>query len=909
MSRPKVFQAAVLTIVFSCFADTCERFPALLHSGDSFRRGFSKVSSHSYWVELSKGDLLELTAFQEGADVEVHLKAAGLDQDFDSLNLDHGPEHACHIAAHGEVVSIRVNLLGSRTGGAYRLSIVADADASPGRLAAARHLIESERSKPDLFQPGNTNPELSQYDRALRQYGNNFWEWVDLDDVLHQTVVLDRIGGFLQSATESVQSSLDLDLTLRYGHVGLQTWQKLGNLPGELTLLAILSEAYLRLGRPQFAEQLLETGLDLPLEFKPIERARLLVSLGSAKDALSTSESKGGLRKAPPGMSEFDEALKLMHGSQWHRLQGICDRRAHALMRAGDFQGAREGYEAALRYCGPKASCRAIVGANLAELLLKENRPQDAYTIALRSVQTLQALPHRDPVAEPVALRFLARSEQRLGRLHEALEHTKRAVEIIDEDRSAARSTPIRDQLTSSRYPLYELYRDLLLELAEVEPQANYGRLAFEAWEEARLRGVLETISPPPPDFNSTPAGIVSEMWRLLGSQPPYRVGTSHSSFPKVRTMSVEDIQRELIPDKAVLVAFSLGREKSVVWSITPHTLKVHALPDIGEISELAGRYLSALRTSGTDARVARSYGGQLSQVLLRPVSDQIRGTNLVLIIADGALQYIPFADLPIEGERPLVDQARIAYLPSASTIRQIRTRGQQRSASTAFSFFGDPLFEPSSGLARGGSTKVQSTSTASPPLPLPHTRREVSTAARLLSREGAHVMLGADATRENFLSKTTQESRVIHVASHAKQDTGLPELSSILFSQLDERGNSVESALRLHEIGRLHLKADLVVLSACETALGPDIKGEGIMGFPREFIRAGASSVLVSLWNINDEGTADFIEDFYLALSHGQTAAAALQTAQSKAYSAGKSPFFWAGFVLQGDWRTIVAN
>jgi CHAT domain-containing protein len=148
-----------------------------------------------------------------------------------------------------------------------------------------------------------------------------------------------------------------------------------------------------------------------------------------------------------------------------------------------------------------------------------------------------------------------------------------------------------------------------------------------------------------------------------------------------------------------------------------------------------------------------------------------------------------------------------------------------------------------------------------------------------------------------------------VHIASHAVPDNARPELSSIVLSLFDAEGRSQDGLLRLHDLyDNVSLRADLVVLSACETAIGKDVPGEGLMGLARGFLAAGAAAVVGSLYKVQEEPTLEFMKAFYRGLLGPDklSPAAALRAAQLKLLAEPRfsDPFFWSGFVLMGDPR-----
>jgi CHAT domain-containing protein len=189
----------------------------------------------------------------------------------------------------------------------------------------------------------------------------------------------------------------------------------------------------------------------------------------------------------------------------------------------------------------------------------------------------------------------------------------------------------------------------------------------------------------------------------------------------------------------------------------------------------------------------------------------------------------------------------------------------------------------------------------------LPFSRQEAETIIALAPRGTALLALGFEAKRETVTSEGLAAYRIVHLATHGIVNTRQPELSGVVLSLLDRQGRKQDGFLRLHEIVELQLGAELVVLSACQTGLGRDLRGEGIVGLTRAFMRAGAPRVVASLWQVDDLATAELMKRFYRAMLGGQlTPAAALRSAQRE-LAAGRrwsAPYYWAGFVLHGEWR-----
>jgi CHAT domain-containing protein len=188
----------------------------------------------------------------------------------------------------------------------------------------------------------------------------------------------------------------------------------------------------------------------------------------------------------------------------------------------------------------------------------------------------------------------------------------------------------------------------------------------------------------------------------------------------------------------------------------------------------------------------------------------------------------------------------------------------------------------------------------------LPATSYEAQALAALVPAEQRFVASGFDASREAVLGAALEQYRYVHFATHGLVDARYPGLSALALSQFDEQGTARNGFLRLHDIYNLRLDADVAVLSACETALGRDIRGEGLVGLTQGFMSAGARSVVASLWQTPDRAAAELMSRFYRHLLQGdQLPAAALRSAQSELAAERRfaDPYFWSGFVLIGDW------
>jgi CHAT domain-containing protein len=292
-----------------------------------------------------------------------------------------------------------------------------------------------------------------------------------------------------------------------------------------------------------------------------------------------------------------------------------------------------------------------------------------------------------------------------------------------------------------------------------------------------------------------------------------------------------------------------------------------------------------------------------------------------LLVVADGPLDFIPFAALlDPRTKSPLIDSYEIVRLPSATALAVLRESAASRQPRphSNIAVLSDPVFDSHDERLTGA---VGRTTEALPAaltstlretgLTLPRLAFSYSEAAAIekAAPRGTRVdvMRGTDANRNFVTSSSLGTYRIIHFATHGLLNPDSPALSGIVLSLVDKQGRPQDGFLRLHDIYNLHLNADLVVLSACQTALGQQINGEGVIGLSRGFFYAGAERVLASLWAVEDSATANFMGSFYVDfLSKQMTPAAALRAAQLELRRKPQwsSPYFWAAFELQGEWR-----
>src|SRR5262245_27844594 len=415
----------------------------------------------------------------------------------------------------------------------------------------------------------------------------------------------------------------------------------------------------------------------------------------------------------------------------------------------------------------------------------------------------------------------------------------------------------------------------------------------------------------------------------------------SYAALTQPVPLDVNDIQTKVLDEGTVLLEYALGAEKSFLWVVTPKSVDVFDLPSRAEIESAAKRVYELLTARNQKlqketpaARAARvrqadeaflTAAAKVSSMLLGPAVARI-GSKRLLIVGEGVLQYLPFAALPepapdgAANQSPLIATHEIITVPSASVIAVLRreTAGRKQAAKT-LAVLADPVFSAddarvaqqksnTSAPAKAAADAIRSATDVGLQdfVRLRFSRSEAEEIARMAPAESTLKALDFDASRETVLSRDLGQYRIVHFATHSLLNNEHPELSGVVLSLVDRGGRPQNGFLRLYDIYNLRLGSDLVVLSACQTALGGEIKGEGLIGLTRGFLHAGAPRVVATLWEIDDRTTAEVMKRFYEAmLVRGERPAAALRAAQAAMWrtKGWDAPYYWAAFTLQGEW------
>jgi len=440
-------------------------------------------------------------------------------------------------------------------------------------------------------------------------------------------------------------------------------------------------------------------------------------------------------------------------------------------------------------------------------------------------------------------------------------------------------------------------------------------------------------------ELNALTTEIDQVQSRIRETSPPY------AALTQPVPLDVKDIQAKVLDEDTVLLEYALGAEKSFLWAVTPKSVDIFDLPSRGEIESAAKRVYELLTARNQKplketavARAARVRqadeafivaAAKVSSMLLGPAAARI-GNKRLLIVGEGVLQYLPFAALPepapdgtrTANQAPLIAKHEIITVPSASVVAVLRreTAGRKQAPKT-LAVLADPVFNADDGRVAQQKNNTNAAAKEIAPaeairsgtnvglqdfVRLRFSRSEADEIARLAPAEATLKALDFDASRDTVLKGDLGQYRIVHFATHSLLNNEHPELSGVVLSLVDRSGRPQNGFLRLYDIYNLRLGSDLVVLSACQTALGGEINGEGLIGLTRGFLYAGAPRVVATLWAIDDRTTAEVMKRFYEGmLLRGERPAAALKAAQIATWRTRgwDAPYYWAAFTLQGEW------
>src|SRR6266508_3266931 len=788
----------------------------------------------------------------------------------------------------------------------------------------------------------------------------------------------------------------DMQKALEKYNEALAIKRAIGDRRGEDTILHNIGDVYRALGEPQKAMEKFNEALLLSRELGDRSgEAITLTNIGGVYREL------GDMQKA---LEKYNEALPIR--------QAISDRRGEAvtLGNIGTVYRSLGDMQKALEINNEALPISQATGDRFTEGLILHNIGM-AYNSLGEAQKALdkfnEALSIRGAIGarseEAQTLLGIAQVEQKRGNLTLARQSLEQAVGIIESLRANISGQGLHAFFFASRQEIYQSYIDVLMQMHKQNPAAAFDSLALEISERARARSLLELLKESRADIRQGGDSSLLERERSLRRQinekaaaevrllsrkhTPEEAAAAAKEIAAITTeyeelqgqirarspryaaltqpqpLGLAEIQQLVLDPDTLLLEYSLGDDASHLFLVSQTSLTSHRLPKRAEIEAAARRVremLTAPQPQPGDTEAKRQarvkeagetywkQAAELSRMLLGPVASQL-GRKRLAIVADGALQYIPFAALPApspgndEGRnsgaepQPLFVDHEIVSLPSASTLATLRRETAGRKpAEKSLAVLADPVFTDDDTRVRrdvgkvGAKEKTRSADSDEMDIVslqmsrsgretgvigaeagfgrLLSTRREAGAISALVPERERMQALDFEASRMTALRPELGEYRIVHFATHGMLNNIHPELSGIVLSLVDKEGQPQDGFLRLQDIYNLKLPAELVVLSACQTGLGKEIKGEGLIGLTRGFMYAGAPRIVASLWKVDDRATSELMKRFYQGMLGPEALrpAGALRQAQLSIWKQKqwREPYYWAAFVLQGEWK-----
>ena len=701
----------------------------------------------------------------------------------------------------------------------------------------------------------------------------------------------------------------------------------------------------------------------------------------------------------------FKKAIETAQKSNNKRQEAMfAGNLAQAFFALGDAKKSLETLDEALKInleLSDKIG-EATILKKLGQMQLKTGEIEKATENLNKAFEIFTSLEDKQNTAE--TLLSLAKSDAKKGNLELSQKKTEESIRLIETLRSRVETSELRDSFSANLQDYYGFYIEILMQRFAKEKDKSFSALALQVNERAHARGLLNLLSESNANIREgvnakllqketdlknllsarrenltkvlsgkskaeTVEKLKIEIEQIRGEfeqiQAKIRASSPrYAALTQPKTLDLKAIQTEVLDENSILLEYALGEEKSFLWIVSKNDFQTIELPAKSEIENLARKFYQALTARNKQIKFEtaneredrifiadsdlQKFSRELSAKIIAPAARFIENKQL-LIVADGALQYVPFAALQVpsskfkvqseenkgNGQRTmnkehfLIETNEIVNLPSASVLAVLRneTANRQIPAKT-LAVLADPIFDKtderfqeiarktkpkpefiavSKNKTRGGGSEFSLTRDGLDLPRLPFTRREADLISATVPENKREKLLDFSVNKAAAMSSGLSDFQYIHFATHGFINNENPELSGIVFSMLDEKGMERDGFLRVGDIYNLKFPAEMVVLSGCQTGLGKEIKGEGLIGLTRGFMYAGTKRVTVSLWDVNDEGTSELMARLYREMFGKKISPAkALRLAQISLINSKKwnNPYFWSTFILQGEPR-----
>lgn len=926
----------------------CSSTPTQLEARQTLLRELGGGECHAYRIVLQANQFLHVVVAQRGIDVVLTIYSEDGTQlsDIDRPNGSHGPETISLIAPVDGFYLLNVHSFDEVSArGQYELKF------DPPRIAQSsdKTLITAER----LISEGE---ELRSSTKSVREAAAKFQQaadvWRSLGNSYEEALALYGVGFSCFSFGDN-QTAID------YLNRALAMFIQLKSTSGEAMVKTALGWPYLYLSD-------LESAFESFSQAHEIHRAE--------KNIRGEGISLYGLGWVHALRGDDQKALQMFSDSLICRRK-VMDRRGEAVTltgiakvqsRLGRHSEALNNLTLALSLLPEsQRDAKADILSNLGWVHKALNENQKAMSFFNAALAIRREI--GDLTGEATTRYGLSIVYRNTGRFSEAEREIEEALKIVESLRAKGSNQQLRISYFASVQDYYEFYITLLIELDQLHPSVGYAAKALHACERARARGLLDLLAETKIDLrqgvdasllerertasqklnalavqrrqlandnNGAAEATAKEIYRLRNELETTRaeirrLNPRYAALTQIQPLTAAEIQEQLLDKDTLLLQYVFAGKRSFLLAATSDEITSYELPAHTAIENLARQFYEALTLrnhldlhqspEGWRAEISRADSradGQardLSRMLLSPIKNKLTKQRLI-VLTSGALQFIPFAALPLPSQseseassRSLIDDHEVVVLPSVTALSAIRQEVKTRTppAKTVI-VLGDPVFDNSDSRVRQNLANARLSTAIFPRLI--SSRWEGEKILSLVSPGEGKLVVDFAANRPFASGGEIGNYRFVHFATHALIDFEHPALSGIVLSMVDQNGKPQNGFLGMEDIFKLRMPVDLVVLSGCRTALGKDYAGEGLIGLTRAFMYAGASRVAVSLWQVEDRSTSELMVRFYRYMLGPERLSppAALRAAQLdlRRDPRWRSPYFWAPFIIQGEWR-----
>lgn len=812
--------------------------------------------------------------------------------------------------------------------GEYQQAITLFDEALPPVRQAENHFLEAVIH----LATGTAYLALTVFGKALDCYNDARRASQAAGNLEVEAVILKQIGGLYLDLEEPQKARIYLEQALEIQKRPGFTQHLPATLVNMGTVFSQLGDQDTALTWYQQGYNLFEKSNAISAQSATLAHmANVYFNKGEIQKAIEFDEKRLGLART--SKSKLEEAQVLNNlGVKHTNLRNFAKGEPYLLEAVSVFQSLR------------LPDAEATVLYTLGEVAFLEGKLEKALTHTTQVLQIIETI-LKQTQSPSLRLAYAARVDRAfklqvqilmaLHQLHPQAGYDRQAFEWCERGRARG----LLNSLIEAQANIYQGVPDQLIDRKKIAQQ----RLSLEHSRMVKLaarKPSTEELAAVERAVNTATDEVDQVENEIRKASPTYATLTEPSP------MTVKEAQSTRLDPTTILLEYSLGHYKSYLWVISHTQITSIELPKQAEIDAASRRLMTTLVSKeGSRPDEINAAANSLAEMVLIPAIPFFQNAKRVIIVPDGSLAYVPFAALPVQinarilpqqaTRKPptvgssnilLVDRYELNVLPSTTVVSTLLTRQKNRPLpSKTVAIFADPVFSTDDPRLNSGKPVTAIASQPNPPVAqtkikgqdwlagnfgnfrrVKGTGEQAEQIARFIPASQRMLAVGFAANKETLFGTNLGQFRILHFATHGRIDTNRPNLSGLVLSLVDENGQERDGYLLAANIVNLKLNADVVVLSACETALGKEIKAEGVVGLVQAFFYAGTPRVVASLWQVSDTATKEVMIRFYRNLILKKLSpTAALRKAQLEMRTRPEyqTPYFWAGFQVYGSW------